>query len=500
MRRVSPIAGLLVVVVLLSARPSWAQQITITDLPLIGDAHSNSVLAINNIGDAVGVSVHAAAPVNRAAVWRNHVGSELDLGCGACQSTASDINDAGDIVGTILSPAPGRGFLWQNGVTTLLPPLPGDTTSVARGINNFGIVVGQSSGAAGSRPVRWVNGVPEDLGVLGSNGPSFGNAEAISDSGIIVGQTSVTGQGNQAFRWEAGVMISLGTLPVGSCPAISVANGINEHGHIVGQSEIGTAFPNCFLNPVRWVNGVIEALPSGTLGTALDINESGDIVGNQGNVGSPQIATLWRSGQTISLGVLQGFTLSIASDINDAGVIVARSVVQPSPFRAYTVEVIPDNTAPSITIPGDITVNATGPDGAVVTFAASGDDAEDGSLSASCSPSSGATFGIGTTTVTCTVVDSGGLDASDTFTVTVLGANEQAEELYLLAAAAGPGGSLESKMFNVLQSMQESRAGVCGKLQAFINEVRAQSGKKISSARANAMIAAAQRIRAVIGC
>ena len=41
---------------------------------------------------------------------------------------------------------------------------------------------------------------------------------------------------------------------------------------------------------------------------------------------------------------------------------------------------------------------------------------------------------------------------------------------------------------------------VCGQLGAFINETRAQSGKKLTVAQANTLIAAAQQIRAVIGC
>jgi len=37
-------------------------------------------------------------------------------------------------------------------------------------------------------------------------------------------------------------------------------------------------------------------------------------------------------------------------------------------------------------------------------------------------------------------------------------------------------------------------------LQDFINETQAQAGKKISTADAAALIAVAQRIRAVLGC
>ena len=489
-------------IVSIALASSAIAQVTVTDLPLIGDGFSNSVFAINNSGDAVGYSVHPSAPSTpRAAVWRNHVGVLLDLGCPGCSSTANDINESGDIVGFVLTPAGGRGFLWRNGVTTILPPLPGHTGGSARAINNFGMIVGQSGGPGGQRPVRWIDGVPEDLGVFGTNnGISAGGAEAINDSGVIVGQASKTGSGNQAFIWQNGVMTGLGTLPIGTCPSISRATGINESGVIVGQSEQGTAVPDCTLKPVRWINGVIEALPSGPIGIANDINDNGDIVGN---TGPPQTATLWRNGEAISLGGLDGFAQSIASDINDNGVIVAQSVFPPLPpgtSRSYTVVVAPTNTAPSINVPSDLIVNATSAAGAAVAFTASGDDAEDGTLVATCNPPSGATFGIGTTTVTCSVVDSGGLDASATFTVTVLGAAQQAQDLYQMAAVTGPGGSFAAKLAAVLESMSSGSGNACASLQAFINEVRAQSGKKISAAQAASFIAAAERIRAVIGC
>lgn len=480
--------------------------IEVTDLPLIEDAFGNSVFGINDAGDAVGFVQFPAAPViPRAAVWRNHVGFLLDLNCDACSSTAVDINEFGEIVGFMLTPAGGRGYVWRNGVTTILPPLPGHTAATARAINNFGVIVGQSGGPGGPRPVRWINGIPEDLGVFGTNnGMSAGVAEAINDSGVIVGTASKTGAGNQAFVWQDGVMTELGTLPIGSCPSISSATGINESGVIVGQSEEGTAAPDCTLKPVRWVNGVIEALPSGPIGIAHDINDHGDIVGN---TGPPQTATLWRNGEAISLGGLDGFAQSIASDINEDGVIVARSAFLPlqgGVIRSYTVVVANANTPPALNLPADMTVLADAPGGASVFYDASASDAEDGTFAASCSPQSGSFFTAGTTTtVVCEATDSGGLTASGSFRIIVLGASEQIEDLWDAVGALGPGNSLQNKLRSVLDALapsSPSQVSACARLQAFINEVKAQSGKKITGAQAAAFVAAAQRIRAVIGC
>ena len=43
-------------------------------------------------------------------------------------------------------------------------------------------------------------------------------------------------------------------------------------------------------------------------------------------------------------------------------------------------------------------------------------------------------------------------------------------------------------------------ATACGALQAFLNEVRAQDGKKLTAAQAQQFTADATRIRAVLAC
>jgi probable HAF family extracellular repeat protein len=512
MRRVTPIAALICIGSLMSVSPASAQIVN-SELGLIGDGVGHSANAINSSGVIVGISVHSSAPTNRAAVWVNGVGTLLDLGCPACSSVANDINDAGDIVGFVGANA----FVVSSGGSlTILPPLPGHTIAVARAINNLGVVVGQSSLnssgplANSSRPVRWINGEPESLGLLGnSGGPLSGSAESITDSGIIVGHATHATGPNHAFKWEGGFMTDLGTLPGTSpCGMVSTANGINEAGGIVGTStEASTGPPSpsapCTSKPVRWINGVIEALPASTFGSALDINENGDIVGNTGISGG-QTATLWRDGQRITLETLTGFTQSIAGDINDAGVIAARSfnggVNQNVPPRAHAITITAANTPPSLNLPGNMVVNADSPGGAHVFFSATADDAEDGTFNAVCTPARGSLFPNGSTTVSCDATDSGGLQATGSFTITVKGAAEQAQDLVTVVGASGPGSSLQNKLAAILTSLASNDDQSCQKLLAFMNEVSAQSGKKLSAAQAAALIASANRIRAVAGC
>jgi hypothetical protein len=90
---------------------------------------------------------------------------------------------------------------------------------------------------------------------------------------------------------------------------------------------------------------------------------------------------------------------------------------------AYTLHVTnpppPTNTAPTLNLPSNPTVEATGPNGAAVSFTATADDEQDGPLTPTCEPASGSTFPLGSTQVDCSVTDSGDLTTSGFFSVTV---------------------------------------------------------------------------------
>jgi subtilisin-like proprotein convertase family protein len=114
------------------------------------------------------------------------------------------------------------------------------------------------------------------------------------------------------------------------------------------------------------------------------------------------------SGSTFQLG-----TTTVTCTATDAAGNMASA--------SFTVTV-QDTTAPVISVPADLTVSATSPSGATVTYSATATDAVDGALTPSCDPPSGSTFPLGATTVTCTVTDSADNMATATFTVTVVDA------------------------------------------------------------------------------
>jgi len=78
----------------------------------------------------------------------------------------------------------------------------------------------------------------------------------------------------------------------------------------------------------------------------------------------------------------------------------------------------PDNIPPIIEVPNNIT-RETSSNGTPINFQATANDNVDGTITASCSQSSGSMFSIGTTTVRCEAFDKAGNKGTASFTVTV---------------------------------------------------------------------------------
>jgi probable HAF family extracellular repeat protein len=129
--------------------------------------------------------------------------------------------------------------------------------------------------------------------------------EAISSRGDAVGCSEIEAKDRnssstrRACGWQQDKVRDLGLLPGGNN---SAALALNEHGLIVGQSEI-----------------------------AGQRNEDGDL---------PMRACLWKDGRIQDLGVLPGFRDSIAVGVNNSGLIVGRCYTRlnpgstPADFRA----------------------------------------------------------------------------------------------------------------------------------------------------------------------
>ncbi|MEX1357003.1 MAG: HYR domain-containing protein, partial [Gaiellaceae bacterium] len=247
---------------------------------------------------------------------------------------------------------------------------------------------------------------------------------------------------------------------------------------LVLDCPVGDATP-----PVISVPGDIMSEATGPDGAAVTYSASAEDEVD----GSVEVDCAPASGSTFPLGATV-----VTCTAEDAAGNVAE--------ETFTVSVV-DTTAPSLTVPADITVDATSPAGAVVTYSASAFDIVDGSVAPTCSPASGETFAIGDTTVTCTAEDAAGNAAEASFVVHVSGAGEQVADLIAASTGVGPGSSLADKARQVQAYLDAGQIeDACGTLKAYLNEVKAQTGKKVTAAQAATLAAQVNQIRAVLDC
>lgn len=181
----------------------------------------------------------------------------------------------------------------------------------------------------------------------------------------------------------------------------------------------------------------------------------------------------------------------------------ARDAAGNTASASFVVTVV-DTTAPALILPPNVVADATGPTGAVVTYAVTATDLS-GTATLTCSPTSGSTFPIGTTMVACQAHDASGNAATGTFSVTVKGATAQIGDLQRAVAGLdlqeGTETSVQAKLSAALDALNaHDVVDACGSLGALINQINAQTGKKISLSDAQALLATVQRIRSAAGC
>ena len=120
-----------------------------------------------------------------------------------------------------------------------------------------------------------------DLGTLDSSDPAnFSEANAINDSGQVVGRSKNADGEVHAFLWQNGVMTDLGTLPGGPNVSQNDSNAlsINKTGTIVGYSSSANGTHPFVYKNGSWTDlGTLGGSSSGSL--AYDVNDSDQVVG-----------------------------------------------------------------------------------------------------------------------------------------------------------------------------------------------------------------------------
>ncbi len=140
----------------LAGVPAQAQcQYEVTVIYAPGCATPIIGTAINDLGHVAGYYNQCGGGSGKEAfVWRPETGLQtLQRPGGVSSAGAGDINDAGQIVGTMTTTEYGFvAFVYEQGAWTVLPPLPGGAWSGAAAVSNDGKVVGYRSIGTGVNP------------------------------------------------------------------------------------------------------------------------------------------------------------------------------------------------------------------------------------------------------------------------------------------------------------------------------------------------------------
>jgi probable HAF family extracellular repeat protein len=477
----------------------------------LGNLYSGDSYAgpINEAGQVI-VGIDLFGEFFHAYVWDNGVMTFLTLG--GHNSAATAQNEAGQVIGYADAAdfTSEHAFLWDSGVMTDLGTL-GGRDSYAIAFNEAGQVVGYSNlaGDNSAHAFLWEGGVMTDLGTLGG---SQSVAYDINEAGQVVGYSFLAGDaGYHAFVWEDGVMTD---LTLGGSDGQAYA--INEAGQVMGYSALADGSRHPFV----WEGGVMTDLTlGGSDGQALGINEAGQVIGWSTLAGDAERHALaWEDGVLTDLGTLGGST-SEPFAINEAGQIIGAShTAGDAELHAFVTGFV-TNQPPTTDAGGPYSVD----EGASVTVTATGNDPEGGALVYAWDLDNDGTFetsgqsatfsaaglnGPSSHTIAVQVTDDGGLTATDQATVYVLNVVPPTPAAQLSSLTTdvndfvvngdisnGVGTALLSKLQTAQKKLESGQTNTTvNVLQAFMNSVEAQRGKKISAAAADDLNAQAQTI------
>lgn len=164
--------------------------------------------------------------------------------------------------------------------------------------------------------------------VLGTLGGSISAAEAVNDSGVVVGMSTTPDDDRyHAFRWTPGDagLEDLGTLGGPD----SIAYDVDRVGTAVGTSDTAAGETRAFVAPVGEAMRSLGTL-GGTESTAHAVNSDGVVVGTSSLPGDETSTAFWWDPSTEVMEAIPGLgeEHAAAYDVNDAGLVVGEVMLE----------------------------------------------------------------------------------------------------------------------------------------------------------------------------
>lgn len=240
---------------------------------------------------------------------------------GATETRLGGINNSGLAVGRYVDGGGVHGFTYLNGTIATFDAPGAYGKTVPLGINDKGQIAGQLTDSTGYHGFIKTGTVFQ---IFDLPGAQYTTPWGINNSGVTVGTASTPTDPNIAFVYD-GVTAQRIVVPNALTGSTGVF-GINNAGVVVGNSSDGTN-----IRPFSDAAGVFTSytVPGLPFAYGFGNNEFGDIVGDgvSNSAGSNGSTGFVITGGVVTLLNAPGAFASpgfgtIASDINDAGVIV----------------------------------------------------------------------------------------------------------------------------------------------------------------------------------
>ncbi len=332
---------------------------TVQSVPTLPGGAVNFALDINNLGQVSGNSRKADSGSQLFPyVWTIGETEPVEIGILPDVPTFGRgfaVNDFGVVVGESGN-GPSKAFRFENGTLSDLGSLPGGSGGVANDINNDGRVVGAASNGQRVRAFYTDGGGSLiDLGTPLGTSDSFARAHAINDEGTIAGVArNASDTASEATLWtfdNSGTPLAT-TIGSPVADVFSEALGLNDLDHAVGRysDPVSGRTRAFFYDGLTSIDlGLLDDEPTFTNARAIDINDSGLIVGYVAQFDTAPsfggAAVLWQNGQIFDLNDLinpsSGWRLLSAEGINDQGQIVGFGTFE-GQTRAFVATVIPE--------------------------------------------------------------------------------------------------------------------------------------------------------------